>query len=297
MSVAGNIQHTARNLTSELPFIVQILGNGMRNLSCWRSSTFDNQALEYTGMRRVLDLNACRYDVYSCTHNDSESQNGSAGLKPSSRSGSAAHAKGTLGASAGISDTVAEWLRRSTRNRLGLSRVGSSPASVVIVGSEISSAWLGVLVFHFAVETESASFLSSSPLLRAMKPCLRSCSVASIRSFKCTTSLRIMTMTLGGCRFDVGRNSKRTAIKRGALACCRKNMKGSKNLGRAVSRIYNTVLPTSNLTSFLLPSSFAILNWMIELDHETMMVHKSIGSAPSTPTSSLNKKYVGDEES
>ena len=29
-----------------------------------------------------------------------------------------------------IYDTVAEWLRRSTRNRLGLSRVGSSPASV-----------------------------------------------------------------------------------------------------------------------------------------------------------------------
>jgi hypothetical protein len=29
-------------------------------------------------------------------------------------------------------DTLAEWLRRSTRNRLGLSRVGSSPASVVI---------------------------------------------------------------------------------------------------------------------------------------------------------------------
>ena len=28
-------------------------------------------------------------------------------------------------------DTVAEWLRRPTRNRLGLSRVGSSPASVV----------------------------------------------------------------------------------------------------------------------------------------------------------------------
>ena len=27
-------------------------------------------------------------------------------------------------------DTVAEWLRRPTRNRLGLSRVGSSPASV-----------------------------------------------------------------------------------------------------------------------------------------------------------------------
>ncbi len=27
-------------------------------------------------------------------------------------------------------DTVAEWLRRSTRNRLGVSRVGSSPASV-----------------------------------------------------------------------------------------------------------------------------------------------------------------------
>ena len=27
-------------------------------------------------------------------------------------------------------DTVAEWLRRSTRNRLGLSRVGSSPTSV-----------------------------------------------------------------------------------------------------------------------------------------------------------------------
>jgi hypothetical protein len=30
-------------------------------------------------------------------------------------------------------DTVAEWLRRSTRNRLGLSRVGSSPASVVLL--------------------------------------------------------------------------------------------------------------------------------------------------------------------
>ena len=29
-----------------------------------------------------------------------------------------------------MEDTVAEWLRRSTRNRLGLSRVGSSPASV-----------------------------------------------------------------------------------------------------------------------------------------------------------------------
>ena len=28
-------------------------------------------------------------------------------------------------------DTVAEWLRRSTRNRLGLSRAGSSPVSVV----------------------------------------------------------------------------------------------------------------------------------------------------------------------
>ena len=27
-------------------------------------------------------------------------------------------------------DTVAEWLRRSTRNRLELFRVGSSPASV-----------------------------------------------------------------------------------------------------------------------------------------------------------------------
>ena len=27
-------------------------------------------------------------------------------------------------------DTVAEWLRRPTRNRLGFSRVGSSPASV-----------------------------------------------------------------------------------------------------------------------------------------------------------------------
>ena len=27
-------------------------------------------------------------------------------------------------------DTVSEWLRRSIRNRLGLSRVGSSPASV-----------------------------------------------------------------------------------------------------------------------------------------------------------------------
>ena len=29
-----------------------------------------------------------------------------------------------------IYDTVAEWLRRSTRNRLELFRVGSSPASV-----------------------------------------------------------------------------------------------------------------------------------------------------------------------
>ncbi len=29
-----------------------------------------------------------------------------------------------------IGDTVAEWLRRSTRNRLGLSRVGSSPTGV-----------------------------------------------------------------------------------------------------------------------------------------------------------------------
>ena len=29
-------------------------------------------------------------------------------------------------------DTVAEWLRRSTRNRLGLSRAGSSPVSVVL---------------------------------------------------------------------------------------------------------------------------------------------------------------------
>ena len=28
-------------------------------------------------------------------------------------------------------DTLAEWLRRLTRNQLGLSRVGSSPASVV----------------------------------------------------------------------------------------------------------------------------------------------------------------------
>ena len=30
-------------------------------------------------------------------------------------------------------DTVAEWLRRPTRNRLELFRVGSSPASVVIL--------------------------------------------------------------------------------------------------------------------------------------------------------------------
>ena len=30
------------------------------------------------------------------------------------------------------SDTVAEWLRRLTRNQLGLSRAGSSPVSVVI---------------------------------------------------------------------------------------------------------------------------------------------------------------------
>ena len=34
--------------------------------------------------------------------------------------------------SAGASDTVAERLRRSTRNRLGLSRAGSSPVSVVL---------------------------------------------------------------------------------------------------------------------------------------------------------------------
>ena len=33
----------------------------------------------------------------------------------------------------GSSDTVAERLRRSTRNRLGLSRAGSSPVSVVLV--------------------------------------------------------------------------------------------------------------------------------------------------------------------
>ena len=32
-----------------------------------------------------------------------------------------------------MKDTVSEWLRRSIRNRLGLSRVGSSPASVVKV--------------------------------------------------------------------------------------------------------------------------------------------------------------------
>ena len=32
-----------------------------------------------------------------------------------------------------IKDTVAERLRRSTRNRLGLSRVGSSPAGVEIL--------------------------------------------------------------------------------------------------------------------------------------------------------------------
>ena len=31
-----------------------------------------------------------------------------------------------------MADIVAERLRRSTRNRLGLSRVGSSPASVVL---------------------------------------------------------------------------------------------------------------------------------------------------------------------
>jgi hypothetical protein len=36
------------------------------------------------------------------------------------------------GTSSKVCDTVAEWLRRSTRNRLGLSRVGSSPASVDI---------------------------------------------------------------------------------------------------------------------------------------------------------------------
>jgi len=29
-------------------------------------------------MRRVLDLNICRYDVYSCIYNVSERQNGSA---------------------------------------------------------------------------------------------------------------------------------------------------------------------------------------------------------------------------
>ena len=32
-----------------------------------------------------------------------------------------------------VDDTVAEWLRRSTRNRLELFRVGSSPASVVFL--------------------------------------------------------------------------------------------------------------------------------------------------------------------
>ena len=34
-------------------------------------------------------------------------------------------------------DAVAERLRRSTRNRLGLSRVGSSPAGVVPLGLEL----------------------------------------------------------------------------------------------------------------------------------------------------------------
>ena len=37
-------------------------------------------AATFGGHEKGLDLNACRYDVYSCTHNDSESQNGSAGL-------------------------------------------------------------------------------------------------------------------------------------------------------------------------------------------------------------------------
>ena len=45
-------------------------------------------------------------------------------------------------------DTVAEWLRRPTRNRLGLSRVGSSPASVdrFCWYTEISFLYVGKII-------------------------------------------------------------------------------------------------------------------------------------------------------
>jgi hypothetical protein len=37
-------------------------------------------------------------------------------------------------------DTVAEWLRRTTRNRLGSSRAGSNPVSVVRRGGRVVKA-------------------------------------------------------------------------------------------------------------------------------------------------------------
>ena len=52
MSVADNIQHTARNLTSELPFIVQILGNGNEESFMLAFVNVDNQAVDFAEPRR-----------------------------------------------------------------------------------------------------------------------------------------------------------------------------------------------------------------------------------------------------
>ena len=54
-------------------------------------------------------------------------------------------------------DTLAEWLRRSTRNRLGLSRTGSSPVGVVLFLRLVLILlnYGNILVFgnHFVVKT------------------------------------------------------------------------------------------------------------------------------------------------
>ena len=59
-------------------------------------------------------------------------------------------------------DTVAEWLRRMTRNHLGFSRVGSSPASVVtffvrlskhnIMATDDSKLFLQAIAFRYLSE-------------------------------------------------------------------------------------------------------------------------------------------------
>ncbi len=59
-----------------------------------------------------------------------------------------------------LRDAVAEWLRRSTRNRLGLSRVGSSPAGVEtsfllqsgLVGLHLCSCFVMVLTLSKSIE-------------------------------------------------------------------------------------------------------------------------------------------------